>query len=102
MDVKEVRAKFPSPVALAEHRKQMPVGSYCVAGAAIMFKRECDPMKTDVNIRFPKAQLVMKELGISYDAAWIITGYNDAQMFDVAWATLEGALEGANVPTELR
>jgi hypothetical protein len=93
LDCDEIQKKFPSPVMCLDLcTEEQPAGCYCVLGAAIMFKRNADPVKTTADLRFPSAEVASKELGISYKWADYIAEINDDGNFDLAFYGLRAAL----------
>lgn len=93
MLVDDIRLKFGDPVS-CDDAKVPVAGEYCVLGAAIMYRRNADPKKTTLNLRFPNAITASKELGISYNSATTIADLADAKEFGAAWYALDLALQG--------
>jgi hypothetical protein len=95
LDCDEIQKKFPKPViCLDNHTEEQPAGCYCVLGAAIMFKRNADPLKTTADLRFPTSVVAVSELGITYQWADHIAEWNDEGRFDMAFYGLRAALSG--------
>ena len=98
MNVEEIKAKFPNPIACVgptpDGDNEPLFGEYCILGAAMMFKRNAEVEKTISNIRFPTTLDASVELGISYNSADAIADLNDAEKFESAWHVLDLALQG--------
>jgi hypothetical protein len=95
LDCDEIQKKFPSPVTCLDiGTEEQPAGCYCVLGAAIMFKRNADPLKTTSDLRFPSSVVSVNELGITYQWADYIAEWNDEGNFDLAFNGLRAALTG--------